>query len=284
MPTEDDVRRQIDHELFAEREIASVAELAGEYDRDQNLVPMVLGGSGPVRDIIQEMLEMEIPDEWKERYSLPPDKKTQAEVSTTLDSPPARQNWLDTEPDVELVEQVPTEEREQWREMEAGAIDRRLADMDKNWMEMAQLCGLDGEPIAVRIFRDEKLLPALDRWKPVIGAKHYKRLSTKWTARLNAREMEFRRKQVPTVAEATTPLTETDRILARAMKRLSDPSNPPLDAKEVCAVTGYSEKAPYRLADEERLQRVSMGKVPGKRAKFLVTAESVRKLLEEIDE
>ncbi len=199
MPTEDDVRKQLDLELFDEKEAASLAELAGEYDRDQNLVPMVLGGSGPVRVI--NLAEMEVPDEWKKRYSLLPDKKTEAEISATLDSPPARQNWLDTEPDLELVQQVPSGEREQWRDLEAAAIDRRLGDVEKNWMEMAQLCGVSDEPGVVRILRDEKLLHAVNRWKPVIGGKHYKRLSTKWAARLNAREKELELKQTRQVVE-----------------------------------------------------------------------------------
>ena len=194
MPAEDDVRKQLDHELFADKETVSFSELAEEYERNRDQVPMVLGGSGPVRVI--NLAEMEVPDEWKKRYSLLPDKKTEAEISATLDSPPARQNWLDTEPDLELVQQVPSGEREQWRALEAAAIDRRLVDMDRNWMEMAQLCGLDAEPMAVRIFRDEKLLPAIERWRPVIGDKHFRRLSDMWTARLSAREREVQHKQI----------------------------------------------------------------------------------------
>ena len=193
MPTEDDVRKHLDLELFDEKEAASLAELAGEYDRNQNLVPMVLGETGPVR--VVNVLELEVPEQWRERYY--PHGMPQ---SPTV-SPEARKRWIDIEPDLELVQQVPSEEREQWRDMEAAAMDRRLADVEKNWMEMAQLCGVADEPGVVRILRDEKLLHAVNRWKPVIGGKHYKRLSTKWAARLNAREKELELKQTGQVVE-----------------------------------------------------------------------------------
>ena len=65
MPAEDDVRKQLDHELFADKETVSFSELAEEYERNRDQVPMVLGGSGPVR--VFNLAEMEVPDEWKKR-------------------------------------------------------------------------------------------------------------------------------------------------------------------------------------------------------------------------
>ena len=193
MPTDGGVRKQLDLELFDEKEAASFAELTGEFDRDQDLVPMVLNGTGPVR--VVNVLELEVPEQWRERYY----PRGMPQPPTV--SPEARKRWTDIEPDSKLVEQVPTEERAQWREMEAGAIDRRLGDMDRNWREMAQLCGVADEPLTVRILREEKLLPALERWRPVIGDKHFRCLCDKWTARLSAREMELRYREGP-AAEA----------------------------------------------------------------------------------
>ncbi len=188
MLSEDDIRKQLDLELFAQREIASVAELAGEYERNRNQVPMALGGLGPVR--VVNILELEVPEQWRERYY--PHGMPQ---SPTV-SPEARKSWIDLEPDLGLVREVLSEERDTWQEMEAAAIDRRLGDMDRNWREMAQLCGVADEPLTVRILREEKLLPALERWRPVLGDKHFRRLCDIWTARLSAREREVQHKQI----------------------------------------------------------------------------------------
>jgi hypothetical protein len=76
-------------------------------------------------------------------------------------------------------------------------------------------------------------------------------------------------------------LDEIDPILARALEKLRNPTRYRfMDAKEAAAVLHISIKTVYLWAEEDKLDRAWMGKEGSKRAKFLVTTESVKKAME----
>ena len=69
-------------------------------------------------------------------------------------------------------------------------------------------------------------------------------------------------------------------------QKLADPENyPVLNIEETMqALNNSSRTTLYRWGDEGKLERVSMGKASGKRSKFLVKTESVKKMLEKSSE
>ena len=77
--------------------------------------------------------------------------------------------------------------------------------------------------------------------------------------------------------------TQRTRRMPSVAQKLENPGDfPTLDMDEVRqALNQPSRSTIYRWADEGKLERASLGKISGKRSKFLVKTESVKRMLEE---